>query len=82
MEPIVKPVHATTISNESAVVTSAISLEMGYHGLPPLSRFYDHGALCSPWIANVLFLLPIILMYTGWSYWVFRGKVRGDVAYH
>ncbi len=24
----------------------------------------------------------IILMYTGWSYWVFRGKVRGDLAYH
>jgi hypothetical protein len=21
-------------------------------------------------------------MYTGWSYWVFRGKVRGDLGYH
>jgi cytochrome d ubiquinol oxidase subunit II len=31
---------------------------------------------------GTLFLLPIILMYTGWSYWVFRGKVRGDVGYH
>ena len=29
-----------------------------------------------------LFLLPVILMYTGWSYWVFRGKVRGDLGYH
>jgi cytochrome d ubiquinol oxidase subunit II len=29
-----------------------------------------------------LVLLPIILMYTGWSYWVFRGKLRGDVGYH
>jgi cytochrome d ubiquinol oxidase subunit II len=29
-----------------------------------------------------VFLLPIILMYTGWSYWVFRGKVRGDLGYH
>jgi hypothetical protein len=29
------------------------------------------------------FLLPIILMYTAWSYWVFRGKVRGGgVGYH
>jgi len=27
-------------------------------------------------------LLPVILMYTGWSYWVFRGKVRADVGYH
>ncbi len=27
---------------------------------------------------GTLFLLPVILMYTGWSYWVFRGKVRGE----
>ena len=26
---------------------------------------------------GTLFLLPIIIVYTGWSYWVFRGKVRG-----
>ncbi|OQM74295.1 cytochrome d ubiquinol oxidase subunit II [Manganibacter manganicus] len=31
---------------------------------------------------GTLFLLPVILMYTGWSYWVFRGKVRSDVGYH
>jgi len=28
------------------------------------------------------FLLPIILMYSGWSYWMFRGKVRADIGYH
>jgi len=27
-------------------------------------------------------LLPVILFYTGWSYWVFRGKVRADIGYH
>jgi len=31
---------------------------------------------------GTLFLLPIILAYTGWSYWVFRGKVRADTGYH
>jgi cytochrome d ubiquinol oxidase subunit II len=31
---------------------------------------------------GTLFLLPVILMYTGWSYWVFRGKVRADMGYH
>jgi cytochrome bd ubiquinol oxidase subunit II len=31
---------------------------------------------------GALFLLPVILMYTGWSYWVFRGKVRADIGYH
>lgn len=33
-------------------------------------------------IVGTLFLLPIILMYTAWSYWVFRGKVRADIGYH
>jgi cytochrome bd ubiquinol oxidase subunit II len=33
-------------------------------------------------LVGTLFLLPIILIYTAWSYWVFRGKVRHDVGYH
>ena len=33
-------------------------------------------------LIGTLFLLPIILMYTGWSYWVFRGKIRADLGYH
>jgi cytochrome d ubiquinol oxidase subunit II len=33
-------------------------------------------------LVGTLFLLPIILMYSAWSYWVFRGKVRGDAGYH
>ena len=33
-------------------------------------------------LIGTLPLLPIILMYTIWSYWVFRGKIRGDVGYH
>jgi cytochrome bd ubiquinol oxidase subunit II len=31
---------------------------------------------------GTMFLLPIIFFYTGWSYWVFRGKVKGDMGYH
>lgn len=33
-------------------------------------------------LVGTLVLLPVILMYTAWSYWVFRGKMRGDVGYH
>ena len=33
-------------------------------------------------LIGTLFLLPIIFMYVGWSYWVFRGKVRSDIGYH
>jgi len=27
-------------------------------------------------------LIPMILAYTAYSYWVFRGKVRPDESYH
>jgi cytochrome bd ubiquinol oxidase subunit II len=30
-------------------------------------------------LVGTLFMLPVILMYSGWSYWVFRGKVRGTL---
>ena len=33
-------------------------------------------------LVGTLFLLPVILLYTAWSYWVFRGKVRRDIGYH
>ena len=33
-------------------------------------------------LVGTLFILPIILMYTAWSYWVFRGKVKADAGYH
>jgi cytochrome bd ubiquinol oxidase subunit II len=33
-------------------------------------------------LVGTLLLLPVILMYTAWSYWVFRGKVRSDIGYH
>ena len=33
-------------------------------------------------LVGTLVLLPVVLMYTAWSYWVFRGKVRADIGYH
>jgi cytochrome d ubiquinol oxidase subunit II len=33
-------------------------------------------------LLGTLLLLPIVFAYTGWSYWVFRGKVRADAGYH
>jgi cytochrome d ubiquinol oxidase subunit II len=32
-------------------------------------------------LVGTLFLLPVILTYSSWSYWVFRGKVRAAVGY-
>ncbi|MDR5902250.1 MULTISPECIES: cytochrome d ubiquinol oxidase subunit II [Halomonas] len=33
-------------------------------------------------LIGVLFVIPIVLAYTAWSYWVFRGKVRPGDGYH
>jgi cytochrome d ubiquinol oxidase subunit II len=33
-------------------------------------------------LAGTAVLLPLILGYTAWSYWVFRAKVREGEGYH
>jgi len=33
-------------------------------------------------LAGALIMLPVILAYTGYNYWVFRGKVREGEGYH
>jgi cytochrome d ubiquinol oxidase subunit II len=33
-------------------------------------------------LVGALFIIPFILVYTAWSYWVFRGKVRHGDGYH
>jgi cytochrome d ubiquinol oxidase subunit II len=33
-------------------------------------------------LVGTLVLLPVILFYTGWSYWVFRGKIRQGEGYN
>lgn len=33
-------------------------------------------------LIGALFIIPVILIYTGWAYYVFRGKVDPDEAYH
>jgi len=33
-------------------------------------------------LVGVAILIPLILAYTGWAYWVFRGKVKAGMGYH
>jgi cytochrome bd ubiquinol oxidase subunit II len=33
-------------------------------------------------LVGTLLILPIVFMYTGWSYYAFLGKVRADLGYH
>jgi cytochrome d ubiquinol oxidase subunit II len=41
---------------------------------PPNSQFFM--------LIGVAILIPLILGYTSWAYWVFRGKVRPESGYH
>jgi cytochrome d ubiquinol oxidase subunit II len=33
-------------------------------------------------LVGALLIIPLILMYTAWSYYVFRGKVSAEDGYH
>jgi cytochrome d ubiquinol oxidase subunit II len=33
-------------------------------------------------LVGVSVMIPIILAYTAYSYWIFRGKITQDVGYH
>ncbi len=33
-------------------------------------------------LLGLLFVIPVVLGYTAWTYWVFRGKVRAGEGYH
>jgi cytochrome d ubiquinol oxidase subunit II len=54
------------------------------YAVPPEHTFWD--AASDPGsqlflLLGVLFLLPIVMGYTAWSYWVFRGKVTAGDGY-
>ncbi|MBW5406736.1 cytochrome d ubiquinol oxidase subunit II [Morganella morganii] len=40
------------------------------------------GESLSFMLAGALFIIPVILVYTWWSYYVFRGKITHDQGYH
>jgi cytochrome d ubiquinol oxidase subunit II len=33
-------------------------------------------------LVGAVIVVPLVLVYTGWVYWVFRGKVSADAGYH
>ncbi len=55
------------------------------HIAPPSITIWDAAAgpkAQAFLMVGTMFLLPVILLYVAWSYWIFRGKVRGDHGYH
>lgn len=62
-----------------------IAISLWPNVVPPDISIWD--AASSPktqefMLYGVLAVTPFVLGYTAFSYWVFRGKVRGDVGYH
>jgi cytochrome d ubiquinol oxidase subunit II len=61
-----------------------LGVSMYPHIVPPSLTIWDAAAPRRSqefMIVGVALILPLILGYTGWAYWVFRGKVGAD-GYH
>ncbi len=59
-------------------------ITMWPYAVPPDHTFWD--AASSPdtqlfLLLGVLFLIPVVLGYTAWTYWIFRGKVSAQSGY-
>jgi cytochrome bd ubiquinol oxidase subunit II len=53
--------------------------------LPPSLTIWDAAAPARSLeflLVGAVVLIPLILAYTAWSYWVFRGKVGASTGYH
>jgi cytochrome d ubiquinol oxidase subunit II len=64
---------------------SGLGISLWPHVIPPdISIWQAAGPAQSLGFALVgaLLIIPVILMYTAWGYWVFRGKVRHGEGYH
>ncbi|WP_041682086.1 MULTISPECIES: cytochrome d ubiquinol oxidase subunit II [Cupriavidus] len=80
--------------NVSPFLYALLMIFMGYTGLaisvwpniiPPSISIWDASSAPQSQgfaLVGTLFIVPIILAYTSWSYYVFRGKVKRGEGYH
>jgi cytochrome d ubiquinol oxidase subunit II len=80
--------------NYSPFLLTLVLIFLGYSGLgislwpniiPPSVSIWQAAAPPQSQgfiLVGALFIIPFILMYTAWSYYVFRGKVTPDQGYH
>lgn len=81
-------------ANYSPFLLTLTLIFLGYSGLgislwpniiPPSVSIWDAASPPQSQgfiLVGALFIIPFILMYTAWSYYVFRGKVTEDQGYH
>jgi cytochrome d ubiquinol oxidase subunit II len=64
---------------------TGMAISIWPHIVPPAISIWEAASGPSTQVfalVGTLFILPIILMYTIWSYYVFRGKVKAGAGYH
>jgi cytochrome d ubiquinol oxidase subunit II len=64
---------------------SGLGISLWPHIIPPAVSIYEAAAPPQSMgftLVGALLILPMILGYTAWSYYVFRGKVRAEHGYH
>ena len=64
---------------------TGLAISIWPHIVPPTITIWEAAAPASSQaftLVGTLFILPFILGYTAWSYYIFRGKVRAGAGYH
>jgi cytochrome d ubiquinol oxidase subunit II len=64
---------------------SGLGISLWPHIIPPSISIWEAAAPPQSQgfiLVGALFIIPFILMYTAWSYYVFRGKVTEEDGYH
>lgn len=64
---------------------TGMAISIWPHIVPPAITIWEAAAPPASQgfvLVGTLFILPFILMYTVWSYYVFRGKVKAGEGYH
>ncbi|MHA6492436.1 cytochrome d ubiquinol oxidase subunit II [Pseudomonas borbori] len=81
-------------ANNTPFLLTLVLIFLGYSGLgislwpniiPPSISIWDAASPPQSqgfMLVGALLIIPFILMYTAWSYYVFRGKVTEDDGYH
>jgi cytochrome bd ubiquinol oxidase subunit II len=81
-------------SDVAPFVYTLVLIFLGYSGLgislwpniiPPAVSIYEAAGPPQSLgfaLVGALLIIPLILMYTAWGYWVFRGKLRRGEGYH
>jgi cytochrome d ubiquinol oxidase subunit II len=64
---------------------TGLAISIWPHIVPPTITIWEAASPASSQgfaLVGTLFILPFILGYTAWSYYIFRGKVRAGAGYH